>query len=135
MLNPRPFTVGILIVTAAACGSLRTFATGGDLLGPRPDVITQDQILSSGHNDLYDLIRRVRPYWLAKGGEDTSENPGVIYVFYDGTRMGGLETLRTLPVSGIQYIRWFDGIQAATRWGLDHERGVIYVSTQPLVQQ
>ena len=134
MYRPLGFIAALMVAGSAGCGSLTSMGAM-DPTRPRFDLITQDQILSAGGSDLYELIRKIRPYWILKGGDDTSENPGVIYVFFDGTRMGGLEALRSLPTSGINYIRWLDGIQAASRWGLDHERGVIYVSTQPLVVQ
>ena len=46
--------------------------------------------------------------------------------------MGGVETLRTIDLRPVTYIRYFDGIAATARWGLDHGAGAIYVSTHPL---
>lgn len=111
-------------------------AGGGPIVGegraqPRYDLITQDQIIGSSYGDAYELVQRLRPYWIAKGGNDTPQNPGKIQVYLDGTRMGELPSLRYIPIAGVSYIRFFDGLQAASRWGLDHERGVIYVSTIP----
>lgn len=120
---------GLLLVLLGSAGC----ASRPALLGEgRYDLIMDNQITGSGSGDLYDLVRKLRPFWIVKGGTDTPENPGKIYVFLDGTRMGGLEALRTIPAATVSYIRWFDGMEAASRWGLDHDRGVIYVSTQPL---
>jgi hypothetical protein len=48
-------------------------------------------------------------------------------------RLGGVETLRTIVVRPVSYIRHYNGIDATARWGLDHGSGVIYVSTRPVV--
>jgi hypothetical protein len=53
-------------------------------------------------------------------------------VYLDGVRMGGIDQLRTIDVRPVTYIRFFDGIAATARWGLDHGAGAIYVSTHPL---
>jgi hypothetical protein len=46
-------------------------------------------------------------------------------------RAGGVEALRRISITEVTYIRYFDGIAAAARWGLDHGYGVIFVSTRP----
>ena len=127
MHRVRLLMLSLLALVAPACASFSApFGEG------RYDLILENQITGAGSNDLYELIQKMRPFWIAKGGNDTAQNPGKIYVFLDGTRMGGLETLRMIPIAGVTYIRWYDGMQAASRWGLDHDRGVIFVSTQPL---
>ena len=54
----------------------------------------------------------------------------MVQVYLDDNRLGGVEMLRNINTSLIQYIRWYDGIAATGRWGLDHGAGVIYVSTR-----
>lgn len=122
--------VGLVsILASASCARAGLGAGWGE---PRHDLITQEQILAGGNADLYQLVQKLRPYWIAKGGNDTPQNPGRVYVILDGARVGGLQALRDIPAAGVEYIRWYDGLEAASRWGLEHERGVIFVSTQPL---
>ena len=120
-----------LLAGALACAGPRGLTVGDGEMQPRHDLITRDQLMSSAHNDAFEAIQRLRPYWIARGGNDTPQNPGKIQVYLDGTRLGELPALRHVPMAGITYIRFYDGLQAASRWGLDHERGVIYVSTLP----
>jgi len=44
--------------------------------------------------------------------------------------VGGVEELKYMSTEGIAYVRFFNGIQASQRWGLGHENGVIFVSSQ-----
>ena len=37
--------------------------------------------------------------------------------------------LRTQPME-IEYVRYFDPVQASSRWGFDHGAGVIYVASR-----
>ncbi|MGH7463012.1 MAG: hypothetical protein ACREMA_18555 [Longimicrobiales bacterium] len=52
-------------------------------------------------------------------------------VYIDDTRLGGVETLRSISTASISYIRYYDGVTATGRWGIDHGQGVIFVSTRP----
>jgi hypothetical protein len=54
-----------------------------------------------------------------------------VQVYLDDTRLGGVETLRTLSTANVVFIRHVNGIDAAARWGLDHGQGVILISTRP----
>ena len=56
--------------------------------------------------------------------------PSQIWVYYDQTRLGGVETLRTVTVNSIAYIRHYSGLDATTRWGIDHGAGVIFISSR-----
>jgi hypothetical protein len=53
-------------------------------------------------------------------------------VYFDGIHFGGVESLRTIDLRPVTYIRFFDGIAATARWGLGHGQGAIYVSTHPV---
>ena len=55
-----------------------------------------------------------------------------VRVYLDNVFLGDTATLKTIPVTSIVYMRYFDGIAASARWGLDHGAGVIFVSTRPM---
>jgi hypothetical protein len=53
-----------------------------------------------------------------------------VQVYLDDARLGGVDELKRIPIHHVAYIRYFDGLAASARWGLDHGQGVIYVSTR-----
>jgi len=93
-------------------------------------IITQQEILEHKFETVYDAIQSLRPNWLLTHGTNSmTQNPTVVQVYLDNTRLGGVETLSTINLSSVVYIRHYDGVEATARWGLDHGAGVIYVST------
>ena len=122
--------LGMLLVTllVSACAS-----SGGG--GPRLDrnLLTRDQILDTNRQNVYEVVESLRSNWLrTRGPTSLTSRDAQVLVYIDDNRLGGVETLRTINTTVVQYIRWFDGITATGRWGLDHGAGVIYVSTRPL---
>ena len=70
----------------------------------------------------------------ARGGSSRAApiigKPGGVQVHLDDVHLGGVDTLREIPVIEIAYIQFFDPATASARWGLDHSHGAIYVSTR-----
>jgi hypothetical protein len=111
--------------------------------GPRPSkdasdgsrdrtVLTQSQFGAHQFNTAFDAIEALRSNWLKTRGPDSFQTPSQVRVYLDNVSLGDTATLRTIAINTIVYIRYFDGVQATARWGLDHGAGVIYVSTRPL---
>ena len=102
--------------------------------GPRLDrnVLTPEQFANRGYNNAYEVVEALRSNWLTERGTDSFSSPAKVQVYFDGIRLGGVESLRTIELRPVTYIRFFDGIAATARWGLDHGMGAIYVSTHPL---
>ena len=111
---------------ATGCAASRNGAA------PRPDrnTITIEQIREHQFINAYDAVSSLHANWLTVRGTDSFQKPGEIIVYYDATRLGGVETLRTITSNSIAFIRWFDGIAATNRWGVGHSNGVIFVSSQ-----
>src|SRR5688572_30112849 len=125
----RRSLLACLLLAAAACGG--SGASTSETT-PRPrarnDLITLDELSRVQWQNAYDLINSLRPNWLRSRGVTTIEGaPTEIQVVLDDVRLGGLTSLRGLPVSGITFIQWFDGISASSRWGLDFSSGAIYI--------
>ena len=123
--------VAALLLFPGACAS-RPPAT--ESAGPTSnrDFLLRDEIDRGQWANSFDLIRNARPQWLRVRGRDTiTGDPGTVQVVLDNVRLGGIETLRTLPVSGIVYYQWVDGISASQRWGTGYGQGAIFVSTRP----
>jgi len=122
----RLLTIAGLAVASACSRQANT--------GPRLDrtLLTPEQFANRGYNTAYDVVEAMRSNWLAERGPDSFASPAKVQVYFDGIRLGGVETLRTIDLRPVTYIRYFDGIAATARWGLDHGMGAIYVSTHPL---
>jgi len=122
------FLMAATIILAAACNPHRANT------GPRLDrnLLTPEQFANHGYNTAYEVIEAMRSNWLTERGTDSFSSPVKVQVYFDGIKLGGVETLRTIDLRPVTYIRFFDGIAATARWGLDHGQGAIYVSTHPL---
>ena len=120
-------TVLVLQFLATACAS----AGSAGAAGGRADLLVEEQIRDQSFTTTYDAVVSLRPNWLRTRGVDSFRAPTQIQVYLDNMRMGGVNTLQQIPASAVYWIRWYDGIDASARWGLDHGQGVIYVSTTP----
>ena len=99
----------------------------------RREVISAEEIAKATEaQDAYDLVRRLRPTYLADRGATSfrSSVPRTAQVYVDNMRLGGLEQLRNIPRDNIAEIRFFSGPDATTRWGTGHSSGVIHVATK-----
>lgn len=124
----------IAVLLTLACAGCATAASGPGAGSRRADrdVITQAAIREAGYRNALEAVRALRSNWLQTKGTDSFGSPTQVQVYHDGDRLGGIETLRWIPTSDITYIRYFDGVNASARWGLDHGQGVIFVSSRPL---
>jgi hypothetical protein len=115
-------------VLAEACK--RSASTSPSSASTNRNMLTRSQI-DQRYNTVYDAVEALRSNWLNTRGADSFNSPSVVRVYLDNVSLGDKETLRTIAVSSISYVRWFDGVTATSRWGLNHGAGVIYVSTRP----
>ena len=127
LIRRSPLLLLLLLAVAAGCSAN---AAGGRTT-TRADTITVDDLRAANSTNLYDAVRAIRPNWLRARSPNSIQNQGQVQVYFDDSRLGGVEQLRTIPSQGIAYIRWYDPISASARWGLDHEQGAIVVSTRP----
>src|SRR5437879_2457649 len=128
----RVFTMTLRALgLAVACAGCSLHHNSG---GPALDrnLLLQEQFSTRGFNTAFDVVESMRSNWLGTRGPDSFSSPSHVQVYFDGIRMGGTETLRTIDLRPVVYIRYFDGLAATARWGLDHGSGAIYVSTHPL---
>ena len=119
-----------LMVPHAGCATRG--AAAASTAATNRDFLARPEIEKGQWPNAYELIRSVRPQWLRVRGRDTIVGePGTVQVVLDDVRIGTTEALRTLPVSGIAYFQWLDGISASQRWGTGFGNGAIFVSTRP----
>lgn len=106
--------------------------------------ITAEEIQKSGiTGSAYDLVYALRRQWLnvrvqsvteapryttdENGGEHLIQGEPQLVVYLDNMRMGTISQLRTLPISGIIGVRFYDPSQATFKWGAGHAQGAIQV--------
>ena len=68
---------------------------------------------------------------MGAGGTGMPRDAAGIQVYLDGTRLGGIETLKGLPVVTVYSIRRIIGTDAQARYGIGHSDGVLFIATGP----
>lgn len=118
-----------LMFWGAACAS----GSGSTPEGPDRDRnrISPEEIAAEPVTSAAELVERLRPAWLRSRGPASirSGAPSLPIVYIDGVRSGGPEALRRITTQIIREIRFINGRDATTTYGLDHGAGVILVST------
>jgi len=125
----NPVLTAALMFWVAACASASDPTPGGpdrDRNRISPEEIAAEPVMSAA-----ELVERLRPAWLRSRGPESirSGAPSLPIVYIDGVRSGGPEALRGIITQIIREIRFINGRDATTKYGLDHGAGVILVST------
>ena len=123
---------------------------------PTSELITREQIEGVKSSNLLEVIEALHSNWLRQRmltpgdrasvrqdttgkAQYTSDNNGSgrsmpgenggIQVYFDGTRMGGVDQLKNIRPSDVYSIRRINGVDAQARFGIGHTGGVLYVSS------
>ncbi len=122
--------IALLAVLAGGCASGGAERNGA----PAPDRnhITTEEIRSVSARDAYELVQRLRPDWLRPPLGRSARFDTVIGVYYDSSRLGDVQSLRSIEAAGITSIRFLDAAQARglPGQGTQHMAGAIVVSTR-----
>jgi hypothetical protein len=113
------------VATVLACAS-----SGGGSASPRDsNVITEQELSAIPVGNAYDAIERLRPLFLRSRGKTSINTPGTQYatVYVDGVRYGDLNSLRNILASHVVDIRYYNGAEAGSRFGLQNTAGVIEI--------
>ena len=115
------------LVASLALGGCVSQSSGGAVQSvPRTqrDVISTAEIAAASDvPTAYDLVQRLRPTMLqSRGGR--SSYP---VVYMDNVQFGGLDALRQVRSEQIKEIRFISAADATTRWGTNHDGGVILI--------
>jgi len=121
--------VAILAAVAlvAGCSSSRRTETR---TSRDPNVLTYEDLQANRFNDLYSAIEALRSNWLVPRGTDSFRTPSQVQVIFDDAHLGDVSTLRGVSVQSVVYVRYYSGVEATGRWGLDHGSGVIFISSR-----
>ncbi|HWV58292.1 MAG TPA: hypothetical protein VNZ57_12635 [Longimicrobiales bacterium] len=115
----------LTMVVSAACAAQ---GVPGRSMTSTRYMLTADELTRASHANVYDAIDNLRPNWLRPCCVDSFTNPSRVQAYVDDVRISGVEELRTIAVQDVQYVRWFNGVEASSRWGLDHGAGAVYVA-------
>jgi hypothetical protein len=128
----RILTAVFLAVLISACSSLKEGTTGTS----QGDVLTAEEIATTTALTAYDAISLRRPFFLkSRGMRSLHEAPAgqtVEYpvVYLDRMYFGDLESLKTIPVTTIDEIRYLDFNAATVQFGTGHSGGIVLVITR-----
>jgi hypothetical protein len=117
----------ILLAAATGCATYRSER------GPAADVnvLTRTQLMSNHFQSAYDAVLSLRANWLQ--GRSPHLAGGGVQVYLDDVRLGGIESLRSVNVQTVSYIRRQDSFSATAPWASGPASSVIYISTHPEV--
>ncbi len=120
----------VLALVLAGCASAATGERDG--LRRDPNRITAEEIERAHFNDVFDLVRALRPNWIQTRGAMSIQDPtaGEVVVYVDGMRVGGAQHLRQVRVGDVASIQYLSGPDASSRFGLGHIGGAILVHTK-----
>lgn len=95
------------------------------------NLITLEEVQDHPITTAHDLVGRLRPNWLRNRGPASiaGGSPTLPLVYIDEVRSGGLNALYRISTQIIREMRFINGRDATTKWGLDHGGGVIMVLT------
>ena len=115
---------GLVATVVLACAPPATAHSGRDA-----NVITKEEIASVQVANLYDVVTRLRPNFLANRGQSTlrGADNGYPRVYLDRSPLGDIQALKTLSPNGIREIRYYNGAEASSKFGLDNTSGAIEV--------
>lgn len=124
----RPILTLLVAVAVAACAGN---ASSGTREAGRTDRLTQADVGDTSYPNVFAFVQAKRGSWLQQRGVDSlNGNPSQVQVYHDGVRIGGVDALRGIHPMEIEYVRYFDPVQASSRWGFDHGSGAILVVTK-----
>jgi hypothetical protein len=115
----------LCIAATLACAPGRTGGT------PRPDrsVLTQESLRDQHYENVYQAVEALRSNWLLSRGPDSFTAPSIVLVYMDNVKLGGVEWLRTVPISAVSTIQHLDPNEATARYGIGHGAGVILMQS------
>jgi hypothetical protein len=138
----RTLFVGAALAGAASCASSGTAGQPAEpqtstVSSPQtrqrkdPNVITEAELASRSTLTARQVIEQLRPQFLRVRGTTTlgnAQTADVIWVYFDGTRMGTVEVLNNIGAHEIREIRYLNPSEATNRYGTGHVQGAILVT-------
>jgi hypothetical protein len=115
---------GLVAASFLACAPPSTARSGQE-----PNVITKEEILGTNASNVYDAVSRLRPNFLTYHGQTTlrGSDTGYPRVYLNRMLFGDINSLKTMSPTGVREIRYYNGSDASSRFGLDNASGAIEI--------
>ena len=115
----------IMSLAVAACAPATTTSARTDLRNP--SVLSSAEWSGVNVSTAFEAIEQLRPQFFRSRGETSIllRDATQTSVYLDNMRLGGLETLHDVPISGIQSIRYLSAGEATYHWGTNQTGGAI----------
>jgi hypothetical protein len=129
MIKCRLLPVALFLVAVSCASSTGSAASGA---GPRSDsvTITADELSQATQLNLYDYIAAYHPRWLQSRSPENMQGRALdIVVYVDNSMLGGTTVLRSITLSGVGMVRFYDAPEAQQRFNVRDAGGVIQVIT------
>ena len=92
----------------------------------------------AGYSTLWDAIAARRSNWLQRRtplyldprSETGTRDASPIWVYRDNRLIGDIGVLRNQSPAGIEMVEFFDARAATLRWGINHDNGVIHITSR-----
>ncbi len=112
---------------ATGDGSVGELALAAPERGVGEDVLSWEQLRDTRAQNLYEALRRLRPYWIRVRGPGRRIEVEV-HVYVESQSVGGVDALRTINLEDVGEVRYFSGPEATTRFGTNNEGGAIVIT-------
>ena len=122
MRSPLRLLPAALLILSLGCQSHRVANARAD-----PERLSQEEMLREHFTNVYDAVASLRSAWLNVRGTDSFMQPSQVWVYYDETRLGGVDEMRAVIVNSVASVRHYNGVDATMRWGVCHNAGAIQI--------
>lgn len=126
----RTTTLLSLLLGVAACAG--TGGSGGETgRAGSSTLITAEEIEPLVNQNVYEIVRRLRPAWLRARSPSSAQGEEGIGVIVDGVlQRGGPTMLRGMSGTEVRELRYVNARDATTRYGTGMTLGAIEVFTR-----
>jgi hypothetical protein len=130
-MNLKLHRLALVVLCAAVAAGCAASRTRSGLPYDRNSISPPEiaEAMRRNVSNAYDLVRSTRPEWLREAASAFGGTAGQVVVFADQTRVGGVGSLRSMPLRAISWIRYLGPSEAAAEFGRDVQRGAIQVVT------
>lgn len=121
------FAIGLFIAACSGGGGSSQATTTPRPVRGSSDLITEAEINAGVYQNALEIVQNLRPNMM-RPRAGAGAQPVRLYL--DDVRMNDLSGLATVPANRVKEIRFINARDATTRWGTDHDSGVILVTTK-----
>jgi hypothetical protein len=120
MRSPLRFLPASLLIASLGCHVQQ--------ISPHdPEGLSRQEMLNEHFTNVYDAVVSLRSAWLTVRGTDSFTQTSQVWVYYDQTRLGSVEEMRSVLVGSVVSVRHYNGVDATMRWGVGHSAGAIEI--------